>query len=649
MIIMKKALSIAAVMLAAVFMPAGTICGIPSAAVSVSAEETALTEICGSMIPKDTKELCIVTREYAEEFDIPSDAVLAKGYDISSLEELTELESVTICGNVKSLKPLTKLGKLEKLTLSHCYANDYSPLAELKNLKELKLEAMWTSRIAGCLNFGDYAYLRGSLKYISELTQLESLTMTECRLASTDFLDPLKNLRYLDLHGNVLENFTGAKDLKELEYVDISSNNIKSFVGLSGKNKLRSLNISNNPTDLAAGLNKKILSSRTSLCSLDISRTKIDDFSFLKELTGLTEFKAGHITTDKKPKNIGYISYLRKLESIDISSDNLGNNDLSLSLSNLDDLKDIDISGNAVSDFAAPKHLRYLNIEDTDISDISKLSDTEDLEELYLGKHLGKNVTDLSPLKDLRKLKKIYASGNEISDISALKDITSLEEIVLYRCLVEDISPLAGLTNLKALCLGNSGIYHSWSCWFYVGYCKLERRNNISDISALKDLTKLEKLDIAYNNITDISVLENLTELEYLNLAYNNISDITPLKDLRSLKHVNLERNSISDTAPLSRLTSAEKLMLSHNEIYDIKPLSSMRSLKYLYLSYNHITDISPLTTLENVREVEVAYNEITDISPIWELTKKSLTDADVDGNNISQDEEDRLYNYLYW
>ena len=60
-------------------------------------------------------------------------------------------------------------------------------------------------------------------------------------------------------------------------------------------------------------------------------------------------------------------------------------------------------------------------------------------------------------------------------------------------------------------------------------------RNQISDISALSSLTKLEALDLSRNQIRDVSALSDLkqeTHLEHLFLSHNQISDISALSGL---------------------------------------------------------------------------------------------------------------------
>ena len=80
-------------------------------------------------------------------------------------------------------------------------------------------------------------------------------------------------------------------------------------------------------------------------------------------------------------------------------------------------------------------------------------------------------------------------------------------------------------TNLTTVWLNNnlnapSGSYYS----------------DVTDISQLADLQKLQVVNIQQNRITDISPLANLKNLTTVDAAYNHISDFSPLKGFKNLK-----------------------------------------------------------------------------------------------------------------
>jgi len=137
-------------------------------------------------------------------------------------------------------------------------------------------------------------------------------------------------------------------------------------------------------------------------------------------------------------------------------------------------------------------------------------------------------------------------------------------------------------------------------------------KQDISDISPLEGLTKLELLSLDSFQISDISPLKNLTNLTWLNLSDNYIADISPLKSLSELTSLQLDENRISDIHGLESLVKLTELHLSDNQIADISPLKGLTKLTYLDLSYNSITDISALKDLTNLRYLNLYGNPLT-------------------------------------
>ncbi len=81
-------------------------------------------------------------------------------------------------------------------------------------------------------------------------------------------------------------------------------------------------------------------------------------------------------------------------------------------------------------------------------------------------------------------------------------------------------------------------------------------KNQITDLSNLWTLQKLEELYLADNQIGDIDALANLLNLKVIDLSNNFIDDITPLFELENLEYVNLAGNKI----PKSQLETLKKM-----------------------------------------------------------------------------------------
>ena len=158
--------------------------------------------------------------------------------------------------------------------------------------------------------------------------------------------------------------------------------------------------------------------------------------------------------------------------------------------------------------------------------------------------------------------------------------------------------------------------------------------NEISDISPLSGLSKLEVIYLPGNKISDISPLSGLTNLRTLVLDSNQISDISPLSGLTNLRSLSVGSNQISDISPLSKLNNLIDLGLSDNNISDIRPLSELNPLQTLALANNKISDISALRGLTNLLHLHLDSTEINDISDLSGLTK--LTVLALSDNDLS-------------
>jgi len=82
-------------------------------------------------------------------------------------------------------------------------------------------------------------------------------------------------------------------------------------------------------------------------------------------------------------------------------------------------------------------------------------------------------------------------------------------------------------------------------------YLDLGHNLNISDLSFLSGLTKLEVVILAMNSFTDIGPLANCHNLEYLELYTSNLESVEPLRNMTKLRHLNIGSTKVSDISPL--------------------------------------------------------------------------------------------------
>lgn len=172
------------------------------------------------------------------------------------------------------------------------------------------------------------------------------------------------------------------------------------------------------------------------------------------------------------------------------------------------------------------------------IKSIKGLEHAVNLEKLKLNEN---EIKDITPLKDLTKLKYLELQRNRITDLKPLANLTNLEFLKLYNNLIEDISPLEKLVNLTGL-----DLHYNVTVEGDENNKKISK--GITDISAIKNMTKLEFLDVSENRIKDISPIKDLNKMKDLDFGGNNVSDYTGLADFivpRYVKQLNEEGGSI--------------------------------------------------------------------------------------------------------
>ena len=117
-----------------------------------------------------------------------------------------------------------------------------------------------------------------------------------------------------------------------------------------------------------------------------------------------------------------------------------------LNLTNIDDLQMFD-------SISSLENLEQINMSSNSISDISSLSNLTSLTELSLSYNL---ISDISSLSNLTNLTELSLSFNSISDISSLSNLNNLTLLNLSYNSISDISSLGSLTNLERLYLSNN-------------------------------------------------------------------------------------------------------------------------------------------------------------------------------------------------
>lgn len=516
--------------------------------------------------------------------------------NIDALKNLKLLEDLDLGNNkLKDTSVLNGLINLKKLSLKGNNIENLN-LNKLINLDDLNIENNKISDISFLKNSTKLANLNlkknniENIDNVSGLTKLTYLNLSDNLISNVEPLKSLTKLSSLYLSNNKISDISSLKNLNELSSIKLDGNKIKDFSSINDKKGIFEKIIHNQNVDLG---NVEVSEKTFEIDNVFLGLEKIAKGGNIKvstEAEGVTvTLESGKLNfslTDKAMENIKEGLKLTVKFKFENEMD-YENNPTVLNLNvnlvkpakkyvEIEDAKLLKvINKNLGKNRADNQKVTVEEMESlTELSIFLKEDGSADFSESAKYSILGK-PTSLKGTKDFKfavtrgmksikgleyakNLKKLKLNENEISDISPLKNLTKLEYLEIQRNRIVDVNPLKNLTNLKFLKLYN---------------------NLIEDIAPLSNLANLTGLDLHYNvtvggdeshkiiskGITDISALKNLKKLEFLDISANRIEDISILKNFDKIKDLDFSGNRVKNYEGLGDYI-AERLGKALNE-----------------------------------------------------------------------------------
>lgn len=516
--------------------------------------------------------------------------------NIDALKNLKLLEDLDLGNNkLKDTSVLNELINLKKLSLKGNNIENLN-LNKLINIDDLNLENNKISDISFLKNSTKLANLNlkknniENIDNVSGLTKLTYLNLSDNLISNVEPLKSLTKLSSLYLSNNKISDISSLKNLNELSSIKLDGNKIKDFSSINDKKGIFEKIIHNQNVDLG---NVEVSEKTFEIDNVFVGLEKIAKGGNIKvstEAEGVTvTLESGKLNfslTDKAMENIKEGLKLTVKFKFENEMD-YENNPTVLNLNvnlvkpvkkyvEIEDAKLLKvINKNLGKNRADNQKVTVEEMESlTELSIFLKEDGSADFSESAKYSILGK-PTSLKGTKDFKfavtrgmksikgleyakNLKKLKLNENEISDISPLENLTKLEYLEIQRNRIVDVNPLKNLTNLKFLKLYN---------------------NLIEDVTPLSNLTNLTGLDLHYNvtvggdeshkiiskGITDISALKNLKKLEFLDISANRIEDISIFKNFDKIKDLDFSGNRVKNYEGLGNYI-AERLGKALNE-----------------------------------------------------------------------------------
>ena len=176
----------------------------------------------------------------------------------------------------------------------------------------------------------------------------------------------------------------------------------------------------------------------------------------------------------------------------------------------------------------------------------------------------------------------------------------------------------------------------------------------VEDLKYLKELSNLKELHLAGNNITDLSTIAGLTKLEVLDVSENSgLADLATLGSAAtSLKELNVSNTSVVNLGALDSAVAGNltKLSANGNSIKDISSVAAMTKLTYLDLGNNNISVIPDLSDLPiaSSADLKLDGNNLNTLNALLgKIPSACAQDADwlntVSGSSVTGDDADLI------
>lgn len=522
---------------------------------------------------------------------------LVKINDLKDLAQISEEDSIFITMNHETLNEKVEIKdrKLEQIIrkkLDQPFGRVY-----LKSLKDIETIIGYEDEekyLEELMPWGNHEEIDienlGGLQYLTNLNELE-LTST-IKPGDKEFIKKLPNIKKLKLKLLPEYKLDFLKELKSVEELEIeTTESVKAVGELSN---LKKLTIKTKAYDLSPLANLKNLTE----LSIDVQEIRNPEFfKFLVSLDSLKKIKLQVQATDFISAKLD-TECLKELNDFDEFKLVIVNNlDHSVAMKDLSFLRDFTgLTGLTIS-----KKTNASGKIDS-IEDITYLKNLKELKidpEAFM-------LKDIGFLKKLSKLEKLDLRGHDIKNFEPLGDMISLKELYLPQN-ISSLEPLVNLKNLNMLRLSSPVIY------WYNKYEEqpTENTKHLKDVSVLKNLTKLENIELSGFNIDDISWINNLKHLKIVKLSRNNITDISSMKGLENIKILDLSRNNITNISAIRDMNNIEELYLYKNSIRNIEAIFPNEKLKNLDISYNKISKLPKNIGVPNLEVLQCTGNRI--------------------------------------
>lgn len=194
-----------------------------------------------------------------------------------------------------------------------------------------------------------------------------------------------------------------------------------------------------------------------------------------------------------------------------------------------------------------------------DVINLEDIRGMPQLEDVCLA---AQELEDISALAELRRVSRVELKHNRVRDISVLAGMDRLTYVGINGNPVTDITPLTKCPNLRFLDLCDVQNYDPKTIAELGNFDYLDLANYTQSYRYLAGKS-VSVLKLSWSGIQSLEDLKEVDRLEELDISHTAVSDLTPLNGHRGLKRLNIAADPVRDLTPLMSLPMLESVVLS--------------------------------------------------------------------------------------
>ncbi|MEI7499512.1 MAG: hypothetical protein WCK84_03595 [Bacteroidota bacterium] len=202
-------------------------------------------------------------------------------------------------------------------------------------------------------------------------------------------------------------------------------------------------------------------------------------------------------------------------------------------------------------------------------------------------------------------------SGNDsILSLEPLSKLSGLKEVNLSGTPVSDLMPLRNLNKLEILDISNTNVSSLEPLRYCLLISQLRMKGTpISDLSVVSTFQLLTILDISGTNVTSLDPIRDMTTIIDLRLARTKIQDLGPVSSLRNLEMINISSTPVDNLIALKNLSNLHMLMFDSTGVSSLAPLDSLTGLQRVYCNNTLIKQKEALNFLKKHPDASLVYD----------------------------------------